>query len=52
VTNLSSDSALTFSYRLKAKFPLSAQTPASSAYDYYNPEVAGEMAPQLLTVVP
>ena len=41
-----------FSYRLQARFPLSAQTPASSAYDYYNPDVAGEAQPQFLTVNP
>jgi uncharacterized protein YfaS (alpha-2-macroglobulin family) len=52
VSNLSADNPLSFSYRLQAKYPLIAQTPASSAYDYYNPEVSGEMAPQTLVVVP
>jgi uncharacterized protein YfaS (alpha-2-macroglobulin family) len=50
VRNLSSDEPLRFSYRLKAKFPLVAQTPASSAYDYYNPDVNGAAAPQTLVV--
>ncbi|MBA3534595.1 MAG: hypothetical protein H0T73_21975 [Ardenticatenales bacterium] len=49
--NLSHGHPIEFSYRLKAKFPLVAQTPASSAYDYYNPDVSGEAAPQQLTVV-
>ena len=52
VSNLSEGSPLSFSYRLQAKYPLVAQTPASSAYDYYNPDVSGELAPQTLVVVP
>ncbi|MCP4548040.1 MAG: hypothetical protein GY835_16365 [bacterium] len=35
--NLSSEAPLSFSYRLRARFPMRAQTPPSSAYDYYNP---------------
>ena len=50
VTDLVGGEPLEFSYRLRAKFPLKAQTPASSAYDYYNPDVVGEDAPQVLTV--
>jgi hypothetical protein len=50
VTNLSGAEALGFSYRLKAKYPLSVQTPASAAYDYYNPDRAGEVQPLVLTV--
>jgi hypothetical protein len=50
VTNLSGKEALEFSYRLKAKYPLSVQTPASAAYDYYNPDHAGEVQPLVLTV--
>jgi hypothetical protein len=45
IGGLSHEHELSFSYRLQAKFPLVAQTPASSAYDYYNPDVAGEQAP-------
>jgi uncharacterized protein YfaS (alpha-2-macroglobulin family) len=52
ISNLSEGKPLHFSYRLTAKFPLRAQTPASNAYDYYNPQVAGEDAPQLLVVRP
>jgi uncharacterized protein YfaS (alpha-2-macroglobulin family) len=52
IGNLSAGNPLSFSYRLTAKFPLRAQTPASNAYDYYNPQVGGEAAPQLLVVRP
>ena len=49
--NLNAEEPFTFSYRMTAKYPLKAQTPASSAYDYYNPGVGGEERPLLLTVV-
>jgi hypothetical protein len=35
--NLAHETPLSFSYRLRARFPMRAQTPPSSAYDYYNP---------------
>lgn len=50
IGNLSGQKPLSFSYRLTAQFLLRAQTPASSAYDYYNPGVSGEEAPVVLTV--
>jgi len=50
IGQLSEGNPLSFSYRLKANFPLVAQTPASNAYDYYNPAVSGEAEPQLLVV--
>jgi CD109 antigen len=50
IGKLSEGDPLNFSYRLKAKFPMVAQTPASNAYDYYNPAVSGEAEPQLLVV--
>jgi uncharacterized protein YfaS (alpha-2-macroglobulin family) len=50
IKNLSGGNPLKFSYRLKAKYPLVAQTPASMAYDYYNPNASGEVEPQVLTV--
>lgn len=50
ITNLSEGNPLQFSYRLRAKYPLRAQVPATSAYDYYNPEMNGEQAPQMLVV--
>ncbi|MGC9468567.1 MAG: MG2 domain-containing protein [Anaerolineae bacterium] len=51
VSNLSGGEPLTFAYRLRAKFPLIAQTPASTAYDYYNPSLAADAAPETLVVV-
>jgi hypothetical protein len=50
IGNLSQGKPLQFSYRLRALYPLVAQSPASSAYDYYNPNVNGESVPQLLKV--
>ncbi len=44
VTNLTAEQPLSFSYRLRASFPLVAQTPASTAYDYYNPGTAAEVS--------
>lgn len=41
---------ITFTYRLHAKFPLRAQTPSSTMYDYYNPSVTATQAPTMLTV--
>jgi len=48
--NLTSSAPLQFQYRLRARFPMRAQTPASMAYDYYNPAGAAVQAPQLLVV--
>jgi len=39
-----------FNYRLKAKFPIKAKTPATIAYEYYAPSISGSSAPQLLIV--
>lgn len=50
VTGLTSEAPLTFSYHLRARFPLVAQVPASTVYDYYNPEMAGEVPPLTLAV--
>ena len=38
------------SYRLTAKYPIRAQTPVSTVYEYYNPENRSESAPQSLVV--
>jgi hypothetical protein len=46
----SSQQPVSFKYRLKAKFPLRAKTPSSTAYDYYNPSVVATLAPLQLTV--
>lgn len=37
-------------YRLKARFPIRAKTPSSTVYQYYNPEVRSEAAPQVIMV--
>ncbi len=50
VSDLTAGQPLQFGYRLRAKFPLKAQTPASTAYDYYNPATVGEQSPTTLTV--
>jgi uncharacterized protein YfaS (alpha-2-macroglobulin family) len=50
VEDLSSEASLRFSLRLMARFPLRAQTPPSSAYDYYNPETAAVREPLMVTV--
>jgi uncharacterized protein YfaS (alpha-2-macroglobulin family) len=52
LANLNAGKPLSFSYALRAKFPLSVQTPASSAYDYYNPDVTGQNNPQAIVVKP
>jgi hypothetical protein len=41
---------VTFSYHLRAKFPLRAQAPLSTTFDYYNPGMTGTQPPQQLTV--
>jgi uncharacterized protein YfaS (alpha-2-macroglobulin family) len=48
--DFSSQSPLRFSYRLRARFPMRAQTPPSSAYDYYNPADLTVRAPLEMTV--
>jgi hypothetical protein len=39
-----------FTFRLRAKYPMKAQAPASVAYDYYNPDVRAIARPQTVTV--
>ena len=48
--DFSSERPLNFSYRLRARFPMRAQTPPSSAYDYYNPTELTTESPQQVTV--
>jgi CD109 antigen len=52
LANLAEGQPLSFSYCLRARFPLAVHSPASSAYDYYNPSVAGEGAPIAIEVKP
>ena len=48
--NLKAGEPLSFSFGFKARFPVKVQSPASNAYDYYNPQVAGEAQPQTIEV--
>ncbi|MHC9539136.1 MAG: hypothetical protein AB9903_06420 [Vulcanimicrobiota bacterium] len=41
---------LSLTYRLRARFPLRAKSPASAVYDYYNPGVRAESPPERITV--
>ena len=51
VGEMSRDKPLSFSYKLRARFPVRAKTPRSVAYEYYTPDSRGVQEPQLLTVV-
>ena len=42
---ISSEQPIEFSYELKAKFPVKAKTPKSTAYQYYEPEIRAEAQP-------
>ena len=44
------DTPLSFSYKLRAKFPIKAKTPQSVAYEYYTPSSRGVQEPVLITV--
>jgi uncharacterized protein YfaS (alpha-2-macroglobulin family) len=48
--DFSSEQPLNFSYRLRARFPMRAQTPPSSVYDYYNPTEQTTEAPLQVVV--
>jgi uncharacterized protein YfaS (alpha-2-macroglobulin family) len=43
---------LEFGYRIRARYPIRAQTPPSAAYDYYNPGVSAVSAPAAIEVTP
>jgi hypothetical protein len=51
VDELAHGSPLTFSYRMKAKYPINGQTPESRVWAYYNPEVEAITKPIQLVVV-
>ncbi len=42
--------SLTFTYSLRARFPVKAQAPAAVAYQYYEPEVRDESLPVMLQI--
>jgi uncharacterized protein YfaS (alpha-2-macroglobulin family) len=48
--NLSYGEPISFHYGLRAKYPLKVKTPASTAYDYYNPEQFGVAQPEVMAV--
>jgi 5-hydroxyisourate hydrolase-like protein (transthyretin family) len=50
--SLKAGQPLDFNYRIRARYPIKAQTPPSSAYDYYNPGVSAISAPADITVTP
>ena len=50
VENLSSEQTLSFSYGLKARFPIRAKTQPYTGYDYYNPDQRTTIEPVLVTV--
>jgi uncharacterized protein YfaS (alpha-2-macroglobulin family) len=43
---------LDFGYRIRARYPIRAQTPPSATYDYYNPGVSAVTAPTAIEVTP
>jgi uncharacterized protein YfaS (alpha-2-macroglobulin family) len=48
--DFASGQPLRFNYRLRARFPMRAQTPPSIAYDYYNPTQQTTQAPLEMVV--
>ena len=51
IRQIESGKPLTFSFKLKAKFPVKAKTPQSRVYQYYEPEVRDVAPPVDLTVL-
>ncbi len=49
---LTAGEPLTFGYRIRARYPIKAQTPPNSVYDYYNPGVSAVSAPATFEVTP
>ncbi len=47
---ISSKEPVVFTYELKAKFPVKAKTPKSTAYQYYEPEIRAEAQPVEINV--
>jgi hypothetical protein len=50
LTDVRSGDVLTFTYRLQAKYPIRAQTPASQVFDYYAPDQGSVTPPQRIIV--
>jgi hypothetical protein len=51
LTNVSAGDVIELTYRLQARYPIRAQTPASMAYDYYTPDQQATEPPQRVTVI-
>jgi uncharacterized protein YfaS (alpha-2-macroglobulin family) len=47
---IGADKTINLSYRLMAKYPLKAKTSKSTVYEYYDPSVRNESAPQQIVV--
>jgi hypothetical protein len=45
IEGMQPDVPIIVDYRLRARFPIKAKVPASTAYDYYNPATTGVVAP-------
>jgi hypothetical protein len=45
IEGMQPDTPVEVDYRLRARFPIKAKVPASTAYDYYNPGAIGVVAP-------
>lgn len=50
MTNVPSGQVYTLHYGLQARFPIKAQTPSSTAYNYYTPDQKDTQAPQRIVV--
>jgi len=50
LTDVPSGQTIELPYRLQARFPIRAQTPSSTAYDYYVPNQQATEAPQRIVV--
>jgi len=48
--SFSSEQALEFEYRLQANYPIKAETPGSTVYDYYTASTRGQQPPLVMVV--
>jgi uncharacterized protein YfaS (alpha-2-macroglobulin family) len=50
IEQLDAGQEVAFDYRVKARFPVKAKTPATTAYEYYNPDNRAETQPADITI--
>ncbi len=50
IEQLDAGQEVSFDYRVKARFPVKAKTPATTAYEYYNPDNRAESQPADITI--